>query len=76
MTAWPLATNDFVRFAAMVLSTASPMAPAICWDTLTTPEPNPASSLGISDMPICRSGMNESPAPAPTSRKATKIWGK
>ena len=73
---WPAATSDFVRFVAMVLSTASPIAPAICCDTLTTPDPNPASSLGISDMPICSSGMNESPAPAPTRRKPKKTWGK
>ena len=76
MTSWPLAISDLVRFAAIVLSTARPTAPAICWDTLTMPEPNPASSLGISDIPIWSSGMNERPAPRPSSRKAKKIWGK
>ena len=40
------------------------------------PEPKPASALGISDIPICSSGMNEAPAPTPSMRKAKKIVGK
>ena len=73
---WPLATNDRVRLVAIVLSTARPTAPASCWETLTTPEPNPASALGISDIAICSNGMNDAPAPTPSNRMAKKIWGK
>ena len=64
------------RLVATVLSTARPTAPASCCETFTTPEPSPASSLGISDMAICSSGMNEAPAPNPSSRKAMKMRGK
>ena len=45
-------------------------------DTLTTPEPNPASAFGTSDIPICSRGMKEAPAPTPSIKKAKKIFGK
>ena len=53
--------------AAMVLSTASPSAPLICWETLVIPEPSPASAAGTSAIASVSSGMNALPMPRPIS---------
>ena len=66
----------FVWLAAIVLSTASPSAPLICWETLVIPEPSPASAAGTSAIASVSSGMNALPMPSPIAKQAKKIVGK
>ena len=47
-----------------------------CWDTLTIPEPMPASLGGTEATAMVNSGVNAVAAPKPISRTAAKIWGK
>ena len=67
---WPADFSAAVCSVATVPRMARPSAPAICMETLTIPEPIPASAMGTSAMAIERRGMNEVPAPTPMSRKA------
>lgn len=60
----------------MAPSAASPSAPEMYSDTLTSADATPASRAGTSAMAIVSSGMNAVPAPRPISRKATKTVGK
>ncbi len=57
--------------AAMVLSTASPSAPLICWETFVMPEPSPASAAGTSAIAIV-SKWHERVADPETDRKASE----
>ena len=62
--------------AAMVLRTASPSAPLICWETLVIPEPSPASAAGTSAIASVSSGMNALPMPKPIRKQAKNTVGK
>ena len=70
------ASRPLVWLAAIVLSTASPSAPLICWERLVIPEPSPASAAGTSAIAIVSSGMNAVPMPRPIAKQARKIVGK
>ncbi len=57
-----------------VPSTATPIAAETCSEVLTMPLASPASAGGTSAMAIVSSGMNDIPAPRPTSRnEATSV---
>ena len=73
---WWAASMPFVRFAAIVLRTARPSAPLICWETLVMPEPSPASAAGTSSIAIVSKGMNALPMPRPIGKHAKKMVGK
>ena len=55
-----------VRDAARLASTASPSAPPIMNDVLTTPEASPASLWSTSLIAASSTGLNAIPAPTPS----------
>jgi hypothetical protein len=67
----PLASCVWTLFATAVQATvpmaARPIAPPICWPTLSTPEAAPCSSLRTCETTMSVIGTNMSPSPALTT---------
>ena len=76
MAELPEARSEAVWLVDTAPSMATESTAATCWDTLTMPEPMPASLGGTDATAMVSSGVNAVAAPKPISRTAAKIWGK
>src|SRR5262249_2201063 len=70
----PDAASSFVRAAARLASTASPSAPPIMKDVLTTPEAKPDSLGATSLIAASSTGLKAMPAPRPSRVMPGSTW--
>src|SRR5215475_12704194 len=71
---WPVCSRAAVREAAMVVVTARPIAPPICWLVLIIPDAMPASADSTPVVEAMKSPTKATPSAAATSTKPGSRW--